>query len=104
MRNAGGLAALLPDVFQTALGTLKPMALLVRQILQGALVICRGNLRRFPANFCYRRLRLASPLLPLGGMHEIFGGRRAWNPVGGGSELWPPLTRLGRKRAWLCAA
>jgi hypothetical protein len=56
-------------------------ALFVRQILQSALVVCGGNLRRFAPNFSHRCLSLTSPGLPLGRMHEVFGGSRTRNPV-----------------------
>lgn len=79
------------------------LALVVRQILQSALVVGGGNLRCLAANFPHRGLSLVGPALPFGHVHEVAGRRGARDPVGGGSKLRSPLPRSRNKGARLCA-
>ena len=88
-----------PSAFKPCLAVL-----VVRQILQRALVVRGRNLRCLPANFLHRSLVLSDAPLPFMGMHEVVRMRRAGDAVGGWRRVGFPLPCFCDKWAWCCAA
>jgi hypothetical protein len=53
----------------------------IRQVLQSAIVVGRGNLTHLPANLLHGCLRLLGSALPLVSMHEVSGRCRTRDAV-----------------------